>query len=389
MHVLIIPSEHFMTSTYPLGGIFQYHQARALHKAGYQVGVMATGAISARFLFQPYHYPEFENMGGYPIFRQYARQFFPQRFARPESVISFSQEIALKLYQRYKKQFGKPDVVHAHNLQCAGMIAQAIWQKDSIPYVITEHSSQFRLESIRSSWILPMKQAARSSKVITAVSRSLAYAVEKKLGIDSVLVLPNILDSFFVMSPLNKREPKNDNDTVFLNIASLDVNKNHMLLMEAFAKQFRGSKVSLRIGGVGPLDKRLRRWARHLAVQDQVHFLGYLDRSSVMREMGAADCFVLSSHHETFGVVLIEALAMGTPVISTRCGGAEEIVNNHNGLLVNVNDVEAMSEAMVNMTLAKKYYSPSKLRSDTIAQYGDHAFVANATRFYFQAKDRV
>ena len=62
-----------------------------------------------------------------------------------------------------------------------------------------------------------------------------------------------------------------------------------------------------------------------------------------------ADIFVLASRKETFGIVYVEAMAKGLPVIATKCGGPEEFVNKENGILVPVDNVEELSKAMLLM----------------------------------------
>lgn len=383
MHVLIVPSEHFVTSGYPVGGIFQFQQANALHNAGYRVGVIAPGVITSRFLFKRYDYPDFEAANGYPVYRRYVRKLYPQRWERPAKSIPFYQNLGLDIYHAYKNRFGKPDVVHAHNAKYAGFIAQVIKEADDVPFIITEHSSTFRTTDVASEWIYPIKKAIQQATAKTAVSQALANAIVNQIGVRDVEVLPNIVDSIFLESEIINRD--NDSGCIFLNIASLDVNKNQSALIEAFARHFKGGRCRLRIGGTGPLSGQLNELARRLGIEDQVTFLGFLDRQSVLREMQAADCFVLSSRQETFGVVLVEALAAGRPVIATRCGGPEDIVNEENGLLVAPGDIAALGAAMMQMAQTASQYQPEALREDCRIRFGEKAFVANASRFYVKA----
>ncbi|PQP32811.1 glycosyltransferase family 4 protein, partial [Desulfobacteraceae bacterium SEEP-SAG10] len=93
--------------------------------------------------------------------------------------------------------------------------------------------------------------------------------------------------------------------------------------------------------------KRLQKLAQDLGIGDCVTFLGKLDRTQVLKEMNQCQAFVLSSEFETFGVVVIEALSQGKPVIATRCGGPEEILHAGNGILVQKNDKKSLADAMV------------------------------------------
>ena len=387
MHILIIPSEHFVTQRYPLGGIFQLHQANALHAAGYQVGVLALGVITPRYLFRTYSYPDVDYAGGYPVFRHYTRRFFPQRWVRPNKSIRFYQKYGQELYSAYKKQFGKPDVVHVHNIQFAGFVAQKIKQLDNVPYIITEHNGNFRTNSVSSEWVSPLRDVVGAGSAMTAVSRALATSIEAHLGIIGIDVLPNLVDSAFVDSVLVPRRIT-PLDFIFLNIASLDANKNQGAIIEAFATHFKGKSFKLRIAGDGPLKRYLQGEAERMGVSEQVVFLGYLDRQAVMKEMQSADCFVLASQQETFGVVLIESLACGTPIIATRCGGPDEIVHEQNGLLVPPSDAGALGAAMVTMSNSKGLYLPEVLRDDCRKRFGAGSFVGRLGYFYANAVAR-
>jgi len=80
-----------------------------------------------------------------------------------------------------------------------------------------------------------------------------------------------------------------------------------------------------------------------------VEFTGALSRSETRRQMWSANALVLPSEFETFGVVLIEALATGIPVIATRCGGPEEIVTPAEGVLINRGDETELTRAMISI----------------------------------------
>jgi len=95
-----------------------------------------------------------------------------------------------------------------------------------------------------------------------------------------------------------------------------------------------------------------------------------------------ADCFVLPSRYETFGVVLIEALASGLPLIATKCGGPEDIVNCGNGVLVEIDNVELLAEAMRALKRNKHKYDANRLREEAILRFGEAAFVNNVLPIY-------
>ncbi|MCI5147407.1 MAG: glycosyltransferase, partial [Candidatus Electrothrix sp. AR3] len=145
---------------------------------------------------------------------------------------------------------------------------------------------------------------------------------------------------------------------------------------------FKNTETELRIGGIGQLKEELIAFALSKGVKNQVQFLGMLSREQVKQEMTDADCFVLSSRYETFGVVLIEALSCGTPVVATCCGGPEDIVNEGNGLLVPVAQPDKLAEAMHTVYKNTNNYDSGKIAKDCFERFGTDAFVQNATRLY-------
>ena len=193
-------------------------------------------------------------------------------------------------------------------------------------------------------------------------------------------IVPNVVDPNFCFI-----EDKKNENFVFLNIASLDDKKNHLLLLESFkivTEKFKN--VELRIGGVGPLEKRLKNHAQVLGLQ-QVKFLGLLDRHEVQKEFIKSNAFVLSSNVETFGVVVIEALAIGRPVVSTICGGPEFIINSDNGILIESNNIQELADAMCEMINNYSQYNLNKISKNCLENYGPKAIGKKLILIYQEA----
>ena len=160
-------------------------------------------------------------------------------------------------------------------------------------------------------------------------------------------------------------------------------NKNQKLLINAFALGFKkNTNVFLRIAGYGELEQKLKNLVKEYALEERITFLGRLSQDRVREEMQNADCFVLSSNYETFGVVLIESLACGAPLIATRCGGPEDIVKEDNGILIDVGDKKALVEAMHYMYKNNTKYNRTTLSKRTIEKFSEKAFVDRVTSLY-------
>lgn len=143
--------------------------------------------------------------------------------------------------------------------------------------------------------------------------------------------------------------PANEAETPFvLTVGSLDEWKGLDVLIQAMALlRDAGVTVRLVLAGEGPLRFELERLTRELGLQQQVRFLGQQPRSSVARLFNDCTVFVLASRFETFGLVVLEALACGKAVVGTRVDGILEIVDDGiNGLLVEPEDAVALAAAI-------------------------------------------
>lgn len=381
MHILVIPSEHLLVDRYPFGGIFQFEQARALARAGHKIGIISVGFISLRYIFRSYKYTSHEVIDSIAIYRKFSRSIILERFARPNNSFKRYSNQFLSIYSKYEKTYGRPDVIHAHNFLYAGAIAEDLSRKYGIPFVLTEHSSAFARGLVPNSYNAALKQIVSSATALTCVSSNFRELLQNRFH-EKFEVLSNIVDTLFFMSEFLNYDSDN---FVFLAVGSLDSNKNHQILLRAFAAEFKGKLIYLKIIGDGPLRSTLEDLAEQLGIFNQVFFMGNLSRIQVSEEMRKAHCFVHPSNYETFGVVLIEAMASGLPLIATKCGGPEDIVNQGNGLLTSVGDQVQLQDAMRCMINTLDKYDRYALRAEAQSRFGDCSFVKNAVSLYTKA----
>ncbi|WP_298807447.1 glycosyltransferase [uncultured Psychrobacter sp.] len=130
-------------------------------------------------------------------------------------------------------------------------------------------------------------------------------------------------------------------------VGSLKWAKNYPLLLQAFAILLQKEQAILTIVGQGELLSELELNAKKLGIEAYVQFVGF---SKVPQKwIASADLFVLSSHYEGLPNVIIESLAMGTPIVSTDCksGPREILCDGKYGKLVPVNDIDAFAQAML------------------------------------------
>jgi glycosyltransferase involved in cell wall biosynthesis len=388
MHILILPSELYCPPKMPLMGIFQRHQAELLAGGGNQVGVVSFGYIPWRFLLHGFPYPAKEESPGLNVIRQFAWPLLPARFAHSIFRRQFLRR-AQALVRSYINIHGRPDVIHAHNSLYAGLVAARFGRESGIPVVLTEHSSAFYSQSFSHQDLDDIKEAIGASAIVSAVGTNLANRLSSIVssGNKDCVVLGNLLDPFVEARAHADAEPLGGQGPgagfTALAVGALSPVKNHQLLLKSFARAFKGDpSACLRLGGGGSLGPMLHSLADSLGIRSQVEFLGPLSREQVVLEMSQCDVFVSSSTVETFGVVLIEAMAFGKPVLATRSGGPQDIIQEGQGLLVDV-DEEDLARGLVRIRQIP--FDSMAIHRHCIDSYGSAAFFTKLMTLYHSA----
>jgi glycosyltransferase involved in cell wall biosynthesis len=375
MHILIVPSWYPKLSNDVSGSFFR-EQAIALKKnSNCKVGVIYPQRRSMcdwRAVFTGKYGAEEEVDNGVVTLRKHGLKCIP---VFPHgSALQWLYD-GLKIYQLYVNRHGVPDIIHAHAVIYGGVLAHKIQQRFSIPYVITEHSTIYA-RSLVSRWQKKLAyDAVKHASRRFAVSKNFWELLQKYFGNEAGVwePLPNIVHHSFCDYPLNNFRPKNDK-FVFICIALLTEKKAVHDLLAAFAKVFAGDNTTnLVIGGEGDERRRLETMVGELQIGEQVKFLGALSRKQVLLQIADSDALVLPSHFETFGVVVVEALALGKPVIVTRCGGPESIVCAQDGVIVPTGDIEAMACEMKKMRKNSDNYDSHSIRQSCISRFSEEA----------------
>lgn len=181
-----------------------------------------------------------------------------------------------------------------------------------------------------------------------SVQRSMIQAFGGRMGRSEVIPPGVDLERFdrTAADPGRVREVRSGAARVVGTVARLAGQKNLTVLLDALSA-LRAEMPGLRlvVAGEGPLRHRLERQAADLGVLEGVSFLGH--QEDVVAVYASMDVFVLPSHHEGFGVVFLEAMSMGVPVVGTRVvGSVDAIQEEKTGLLVPPGDARALAHAI-------------------------------------------
>lgn len=385
MHILVVPS-WYPSNSEDVSGSFIREQAQALARyGGHRVGVvfpkfrpfrgMGTSAIGSRGI-------EVTLDEGVTTYRLNVLDWL-RRIPYLGAEIWIRQ--GMRLFSRYMHANGKPDVIHAHVMFYGGLLAQRISAKYRIPFVVTEHDSGYARGFVKPWQLMLGSEAAKSASACIAVGEKFADMLDNvyKLKHGSWRYVPNMVSGRFFETPFIEAINSKKRGFRFCSICNLNSNKGVDLIIRAFAQIFSTHKsVQLIIGGEGSERLALEQLAKVVGVSEQVSFLGKLSRDQVVEVMTSSDALVLASHYETFGMVLVEALALGKPVVATRCGGPESIVKPDCGILVENGSINALAEGMKQLHEHISDYEAQQLRNTCMTSFSEIVVVQLLAALY-------
>lgn len=355
MNIVIIPA-FFQTKSRKTLGSFFLEQARALQQKGHKVTILYCDTYSIKYVKDWFAYSEekSEIIEGIQIYRN--RCFCPLKHGIEGHREAFANGIQ-KLYDQYMKG-NKPDIIHAHCCVWAGYAAMKLSGQIGVPYVVTEHATLFQLhrDEISAGNNAIIQQVYQKAARVICVSRAFARLIESyRTDID---VVGNVVNCDIFTPP---KVSKNHNEIRFLTVCYMEeeaqlYKKGMDILIQSWTEIVKeNTNVKLVIGGGGKAVQKVVDWTKKYHVTDSVEFLGTLNRQQVVEQMQMCDCFVLPSRYETFGVVYIEAMACGKPVIAVANGGPDDFVKDFNGMLIKP-DVEELTGAINKMIKRLKGY---------------------------------
>lgn len=282
-----------------------------------------------------------------------------------------------KIFKKYIQENGLPDIIHLHSFMNG---ESAVWIKNkyNIPYVITEHYSGFARNTLSKKDLRRAAYIFENADYRVAVSKQFSDLLQNKFELDFSYI-PNIVNTEYF--ECGKKD--DDNYFDYIHIAFLDTKKNQSMLINAFYRAFKTDKnIRLAIVGDGPEYNNLKNTIDSLGMQDQIRMYGRADREEVRTLLQQSDAFVLSSYYETFSIVVIEAMACGLPVIATKCGGPESIINSNKlGLLSDINE-KALARELLKLYINRGEYDSKFIRQYTEDNFSEEAIVKKLSSVY-------
>ena len=268
------------------------------------------------------------------------------------------------------KSYTNTTIIHAHGAILNGTLAYLIGKKLRVSFVVTEHTGPYN--RILNSWI----KSTISKFIFNKAAKVLVVSEHQKkevlkLGIPEEKVLVSY-------NPVNTDLFHIAVESAFKNIvfvSRLDEFKGGLRTVKAFHQicdQF--ADYTLTIVGDGEEFEAIQQYVLTNNLSEKIILKGTLTKLQIAEVLGKSSLFVFPSRHETFGLVVAEALSCGLPVVCTNRTAPKEFINDKNGILVEPDNVDEIAEAMKQIIKNKGAYNSMLIRQQIEERFGMNSF---------------
>ncbi|WP_459501504.1 N-acetyl-alpha-D-glucosaminyl L-malate synthase BshA [Bacillus sp. C1] len=264
-------------------------------------------------------------------------------------------DLALASKMAEVAQREKLDILHVHyaipHAICAYLAKQMIG--DHIKIVTTLHGTDITVLGSDPSLNNLIRFGIEQSDVVTAVSHSLIQETDELVKPNKeIQTVYNFIDEriYFKrdMSQLKKEYGIREDEKVLIHISNFRKVKRVQDVIQSFAKIVKEVDAKLLLVGDGPEFCTILQLVKSLHIEENVLFLGKQD--NVAELLALSDLMLLLSEKESFGLVLLEAMACGVPCIGTRVGGIPEVIQHgETGYICEVGDIEGIAEQAIQL----------------------------------------
>jgi len=281
------------------------------------------------------------------------------------------------------------DLMHVHYAMphaASAYLAKIISGKQNIKIVTTLHGTDITIVGNHHSFYKITKFSIEKSDGITCVSDYLRKETQEIFDLSKDMkVIHNFIDTDRYKKMDVKKEnlgPLKEKEKIITHISNFRPVKKIDSIINAFSKIIKEVDCRLLLVGDGPDMGKNRALVEKLGVKDKVLFMGMQER--IVPILSVSDIYMLPSKSESFGLSALEALSCSVPVIGTKIGGMEEVVQDGlNGYLFDPDDIESISDAAISILMddQKRYDMGQKARSRA-EEFDDDVIVPIYEEYY-------
>ena len=375
MHIFMI-ARGFPTKDDPQWGCFEKDQAEALVALGHRATVLC---VDTRFRLKwrklgmteqvvngVHYYNSFwapaaiiKLLGGFPM------------------VDKLKETQLWRIYNKAIRQDGMPDVLYGQFFFNTAL-ALTIRERTGVPVVGIEHAARFNAKQLDAETQRIATKVYSNIDAAVVVAQSLQESLKRHFGIDSAIVHNMAGKEFFYQPKAVK-----DGRLHYIATGSLIHRKGFDLLVKAFAKADLDKACwKLDIVGGGPERGKLQKMIDEAGLSANITLVGQHTKTEIAAMLQQSDVFVLPSRNENFSVAVLEALACGLPVIASICGGIRECIDERNGLLFPVDDVDMLTKALQQMQESHNKYDRQHIANDCQKRFSPEVIAQQLTQVF-------
>ena len=333
------------------GGVATYDLALEWKKFG-QVDVLTSNFSDL---------PSYENMDGINVYRS---KIFFRKSRDAATFISMLSYVITGFFKGIKlARKNKYDVINTHFAVPSGPLGYILGKIFSIPNVLSLHGGDIydpsKKLSPHDSFIFSRIVRFilnRASRIVAQSSNTRENAVKYYSPNKEVSIIPLAFHEPLT-SKVDRKSLGLKSDAFYLiTVGRLIKRKSIQTMLQALSA-VENEKIRLLIVGDGPEREYLENITKQNKIEDRVEFLGYLEDDDKLKYIMNSNIFILTSLHEGFGIVFMEAMCYGLPVVCTNHGGQVDFLkNNENAVLIDVGDVEACRKGIEELFSNKELY---------------------------------
>ena len=222
----------------------------------------------------------------------------------------------------------QPDVIHAHDMRTSFVAALCCGK---IPLVSHIHNNAYDSRGLSPKSIAYLLAGFKAKHILWVSNSSFEGYLFHKLFAKKSSVLYNIIDAQRIYAMRDQDERTYDFDMIYVGRLTYQKDPQRLMRLSAMLKA-RKSDIKIALVGAGELEEETKALCKELGLEKNVHFLGF--QSNPIKMVSDSKCMILTSRWEGTPMCALEAMALGTPVVSTPTDGMKDIIaNGENGFL--------------------------------------------------------
>ena len=375
-------------------GVYTENLAKALKKSGNEICIIipeneTKNVESKDFKLHPVYFKNEEEIPGqldfnFPCFTSHPRSTFNYYDMTEKQLKEFCNAFD-EAIRKEIEEF-KPDIIHSGHI----WIISSIACKYDVPVVITSHGTDIIGIQKGDRYKKQAEYVIKRAKKIIAVSKENCELIKANFpNCNPEIVQAGYDPKIFNVQQYDKKEILSKygieykGQKILLFAGRLSYLKGVDILLEA-TKTYETDDIITIIAGNGALRKELKNLAEKLELKN-VYFIGHKSQKTLKKLYNIADVFAMPSRMEAFGLVAIEALASGTPVVCSQTGGMKDYITPKVGKLIKSENPKELARSLMYVIKNIEKYKKEELEQYAKENFAQEKSIAKLTEIYNQA----